>query len=106
MSVMVTLWIQGDPAKLEEFAGQYPDQIRAISEQAKQHGVIAHRFYGSDDGQIMVIDEWPDAESFQGFFEAGAPEIQPLMQDTGVEGEPVVTIWRKLESGDEVGWES
>ena len=52
----------------------------------------------------MVVDEWPDAESFQRFFEADQPNIGPLMQEVGT-GEPEITFWRKLETGDEVGWD-
>ena len=80
--------------------------MRSIADRAEEHGLIAHRFYASDDGQIMVIDEWPDPESFQRFFEAMRSEIEPLMQAIGVTAEPEVTFWRKLESHDEVGWGS
>ena len=45
--------------------------------------MIAHRFYGSDDGQIMVIDEWPDAESFNAFFAASESLIGPMMRSRG-----------------------
>jgi uncharacterized protein with GYD domain len=80
-----------------------PDRIKSISDRAKEHGVIAHRFYGAE-GQIMVVDEWPDAESFHRFFEALAPEIGPMMQQVAT-SEPEITFWRKLETRDEVGWE-
>jgi quinol monooxygenase YgiN len=105
MSVIVTIRMSGDPAKLEEFAAANEDTLRGIVDRAKGHGVIAHRFYGSDDGQIMVIDEWPDAESFQTFFAEAAPEIQPMLQQVGVTSEPEVTFWRKLDTRDDVGWE-
>lgn len=104
MSVIVTLRMQADPKRLEEIAAEDPDRFTSIGEKGKQAGVIAHRFYGSDDGQIMVIDEWPDAQSFQGFFESAASEIQPLMQDSGVQGPPEVTVWNKLDTPDEIGW--
>jgi hypothetical protein len=52
--------------------------LSAIAERAKSYGVIAHRFYGTD-GQIMVVDEWPDAASFQAFFEAEQEAIGPMM---------------------------
>lgn len=105
MSVIVTLWMQGDPKKLEEHAASDPNAIRAIVESAKGHGLIAHRFYGSEDSQIMVIDEWPDAQSFQSFFEETRDRIGPLMQAAGVSSEPQVKFWRKLETHDEYGWE-
>jgi quinol monooxygenase YgiN len=104
MSVIVTLRFNGDPAKMEAQAAAEPDRIRAIVEQAKEHGLIAHRFYGSE-GSILVIDEWPDEQSFHSFFSAAAGEIEPMMGAAGVTSEPEVTFWRKLETGDEVGWD-
>ncbi len=106
MSVIVTLRVDGDPKALEEHAAANPDAIRAISDRAKGHGLIAHRFYGSEDGQIMVIDEWPDPESFQSFFAEAGSEIEPMMRAVGATSEPEVTFWRKLESHDEVGWDA
>ena len=106
MSVIMTLRANGDPAELERRAAGNPDAIRAISDRAKEHGLFAHRFYGSDDGQIMVVDEWPDRESFEKFFAEAGSEIEPLMREVGVTSEPEVTFWRKLESHDEVGWEA
>jgi len=106
MSVIMTLELRGDPKGLEQFANQNRDKMQAVLEAAKQHGLIAHRFYGSDDGQIMVVDEWPDPGSFQQFFEEATPEIQPIMQEVGASSEPRITFWRKLETHDDVGWES
>jgi hypothetical protein len=105
MSVIMTLRLKGDPAALERFAGEDPENMRSIAERAKERGLIAHRFYGSDDGGILVVDEWPDAESFQGFFSEMADQIEPLMREAGAQGEPEITFWRKLETHDEVGWD-
>lgn len=104
MSVLVTLSMKGDGKQLEEYARSNPDGMKEILESAKQHGVIAHRFYGSDDGQLMVVDEWPDAQSFQAFFEENGAKIGPLMQAAGVSTEPHPTFWRKLDTDDEYGW--
>ena len=106
MSVIMTLRASGDPQELERRAAANPAAIRAISDRAKEHGLTAHRFYGSEDGQIMVVDEWPDPESFQRFFAEMRSEIEPLMREVGVTEDPEVTFWRKLESHDEVGWEA
>jgi quinol monooxygenase YgiN len=103
MSVIMTLRVSGDPDKLERLAAASPDVIRGISERAKAAGVIAHRFYGAD-GQIMVVDEWPDPESFRQFFESEQEAIGPMMEQVAT-GEPEITFWRKLETGDDVGWE-
>ena len=105
MSVIMTLLVQGDPKKMEEFAAANKEKIQAVAEKAKEHGVIAHRFYGSD-GQILGIDEWPDPESFQRFFEDQGPEIEPMMHAVGAQGEPSINFWHKLETHDEVGWGS
>lgn len=104
MSVLMTMRAQGDPDELERRAGGNPDRMRSIMERAKGHGLIAHRFYGSDDGQIMVVDVWPDVESFQRFFEESREEIQPLMGEVGVTAEPQIAFWRQLETHDEYGW--
>jgi hypothetical protein len=105
MSVIVTLRMSGDPAKLEQYATDNPDAIRGIAGKGKEAGAIAHRFYGSE-GQIMVVDEWPDADSFNRFFEANAEQIGPLMAAVGVTEQPEITFWRKLETHDEIGWGS
>jgi hypothetical protein len=78
--------------------------MQRVSGLAKSHGLIAHRFYGSDN-QVLVIDEWPDAESFQRFFAEAEPDITPMMQAAAT-GEPEITFWTKLETGDHVGWDA
>jgi hypothetical protein len=103
MSVIMMLRVPGDPEKFEQVASENPDRLRGILERAKEHGVIAHRFYGSD-GHLMVVDEWPDAETFQRFFEEMRPEIEPMLREVA-SGEPEITFWRKLESPDEYGWD-
>ena len=103
MSVLMTFLVKGDPDALEQAAAQDPDGLRAIGDEAKKAGLIAHRFYGSE-GQIMVIDEWPDRESFERFFESQREKIEGMMQAVGVQGEPGINFWRELETNDAVGW--
>lgn len=103
MSVIVTLRASGDSAKLERVAAEQRDVMQDITERAKELGLIAHRFYGSD-GQIMVVDEWPDPESFQRFWEQESPRIGPMMAEVTT-SEPEVTFWQKLNTGDDVGWD-
>ncbi|MBV8942194.1 MAG: hypothetical protein JO240_10705 [Solirubrobacterales bacterium] len=104
MSVIMMLSMNGDAKKLEEHAAGDREGMQAIVASAKQHGLIAHRFYGSDDGQIMVVDEWPDEQSFLSFFEETRERIGPLMQAAGVTSEPQPKFLRKLETHDEYGW--
>ena len=104
MSVIVTMSMKGDARKLEEHAANDPAAMQAVLESGKQRGVIAHRFYGSEDGEIMVVDEWPDEQSFQSFFEENSGRIGPMMEAAGVTSEPQVKFWRTLDTGDEHGW--
>ena len=53
----------------------------------------------------MVVDEWPDPESFQAFFAEQQPQIDPIMQEAGITNDPEVVFWRRLETHDEYGWE-
>jgi quinol monooxygenase YgiN len=103
MSVIMTLRVQGDPRKLEQLANEKREVLQAIAERGKAAGAIAHRFYGAE-GQIMVVDEWPDAESFQRFFASEQEEIGPMMAQVAT-GEPEITFWHKLETHDEFGWD-
>jgi quinol monooxygenase YgiN len=102
MSVIMLQLAKGDPRRLEEYAAQNRELIQEIVAQAKAHGLIAHRFYGSE-GQILIADEWPDEESFVRFAEAAGSQIEPMFQAVGASVERY-TIWRKLETHDEVGW--
>jgi hypothetical protein len=102
MSVIMTLQFDGDPAAAERYAAEHPDEMQEILDHAAQHGLIAHRFYGAD-GKIMVLDEWPDAKSFQEFFAHMGPQIAPMMAAAGISGEPQPVFWRKLETHDDYG---
>ena len=95
---------KGDPKELERRAGENPQRMQEILDKAKEHGLIAHRFYGGQNGEIMVIDEWPDPESFQAFFGEMREQIEPMMREVGATAEPEVTFWQKLETHDDYGW--
>jgi heme-degrading monooxygenase HmoA len=105
MSVIVALRLKGDPAKFEEYAQAHPE-MADIKDDAVKRGVIAHRFYGSVNGdEVIVVDEWPDPESFQQFFAHNEQTIGELMGGAGVTpaGEP--EFWRVLDTPDKHGWE-
>jgi quinol monooxygenase YgiN len=104
MSVIMTLRVSGDPKAAERLAQEDPEKLERIMQSAKSHGLIAHRFYGSE-GKIMVIDEWPDAASFERFFAESEPEIGPMMQEVAT-SEPEIVFWTKLETGDDYGWDA
>jgi hypothetical protein len=104
VSVLMTMVFKGDAAGLEEYAANNEGAMRGIVDHAVEHGLIAHRFYGSDSGQLMVVDEWPDAESFQSFFAHMADQIGPIMDAAGVTEEPNPVFWRELDARDAYGW--
>jgi hypothetical protein len=105
MSVIMTLVVAGDPKRMEQFASDNKDKMQAVLEAAKQHGLIAHRFKASDDGsRVMVIDEWPDRQSFESFFREQQAEIGPMMEAVGVTSEPEPSFWHKMETHDAFGW--
>jgi quinol monooxygenase YgiN len=104
MSVIMTLRARADAAKIEAFAAADPSRMQAIVAKARQHGLIAHRFYATDDGEIMALDEWPDEESFQAFFAETQDEIGPMMAGADTQGEPEISFWRELNTHDQFGW--
>lgn len=99
MSVLMTLRVTGDPKAVEA-----TDQamLDTLVERAKEHGLISHHFFGSDN-EVLVVDEWPDEESFKAFFDS-SPEIGGLMAAAGVTSQPTVEFWRPLDVNDSVGW--
>jgi heme-degrading monooxygenase HmoA len=74
--------------------------MRTIADRAREHGVIRHRFYGSDD-EVLVVDEWPDEKSFEAFYEA-SPDIKTIMDGAGVTSAPKIGFWRPLDGADAI----
>jgi heme-degrading monooxygenase HmoA len=101
VSVLMTLRVKGDGSKLEEMAAGDPDLFRAVAERGAAQGATFHRFYASDD-EVLVVDEWTDAESFHAFFESET-DIPEMMARAGATGEPEVKFWRKLDTKDDIG---
>ena len=98
MSVIMMLRVPGDPDALEQYAQENSEQLKRITEDSRSKGAIHHAFFGAD-GEIVVIDEWPDEESFQSFFD-GQDEIPQIMQAIA-KGEPKVEFLRPLKTGDD-----
>jgi hypothetical protein len=100
VSVMMVLRLDVDPAAFEQVARDQGDNMKAISGRGKAAGAIHHAFYAGD-GQVMVVDEWPDEQTFLAFFEAEGPNIGPLMQAAGVKNEPKPEFYAKVDTGDD-----
>lgn len=98
---MMGLRIAVDPERLLQVIRADPDRLAGIAEQAKQAGAIHHRFYGNTDGgEILVLDEWPDAESFLKFFEETQESIGSMMAEAGMTERPEPRFWRELDTPD------
>jgi hypothetical protein len=101
MSLIMTMQLDGDPVCSERYASEHPDEM-GILEHAVQHGLIAHRFYGSD-GKIMIIDEWPDAQSFQRVLRARAGADRADDGRSRDQQRAAAGVWSKLETRDDYG---
>jgi heme-degrading monooxygenase HmoA len=100
MSVLVILRIKGDPADLERYAGGPGGEVmRRISEAGRGAGAVSHHFAGGDN-EMLVVDEWPDEQSFRDFFN-GQLEIADVMRDGGAQGPPEISIYRVLSTPDQ-----
>jgi heme-degrading monooxygenase HmoA len=100
MSVIMGLRISADRGRFEQALNSDPERLQGIAERAKSYGAIHHRFYASPAGdEVLVVDEWPDPESFQRFFEA-SPDIGAMMGEAGVTSEPHPEFWHELDTPD------
>src|SRR5215467_4490659 len=105
MSVIMMMQVAGDPKAVEQVASDNKEKNQRIIGAAKRHGLIAHRFYGSEDGGTeMVLDEWPGRKSFESFFLEQASEIGPMFEAAGVKAQIEPMFWRELATGDAYGW--
>ena len=99
MSVLVTLTVPADTEAFRAFAADNPDALTAIANRGRELGAIHHRF-GIGDGNVFVVDEWDNAEAFQGFFEDNE-EIAAVMQAAGASGPPQISVYEALETADQ-----
>lgn len=105
MSVIMTLEAAGDPKGLEQYARDNTEKMQRILEAAKRHGLVAHRFYGSDDGSsLLVLDEWPDRQGFESFFQEQESDLRPMFEAAGVTAQITPMFWRELSTHDAYGW--
>ena len=100
MSVMMGLRISVDPKRFEEVVNGNRERLMSVSERAKRHGAMSHAFYASEAGdEVLVVDVWPDSESFQQFF-SSSPEIGEMMGEAGVTSEPQPVFWHDMDTPD------
>ncbi|NMO57391.1 hypothetical protein HH310_40245 [Actinoplanes sp. TBRC 11911] len=99
MSVVMILRVQADANALEQFGKNNADLLTGIADAGRAAGATRHLF-AAGDGEVLVIDEWPDEATFRGFFD-NQPDIPRVMQAAGAKGGPQISIYRKLDMPDE-----
>lgn len=99
MSVIVTIEFPAAAQIVEKVIHDNGDTMTAISKDGRRHGALHHQFVENPDGRAVVIDEWPDEESFRQFF-ATQQDIPRIMAESGVTEAPVVTVHRVLDTPD------
>ncbi|GIE29286.1 hypothetical protein Ait01nite_023310 [Actinoplanes italicus] len=95
MSVILVLRLKGDPEALERFANANPELMDGLAAAGRELGGVRHTF-AAGDGEILVVDEWPDEASFQRFFDS-QPDVHRIMEAAGAQGPPEITFYRKIE---------
>ena len=95
MSVIVIVrCVVTDLGKAQEWVDAHPDVPEEITAYGKSLGQIGHRII-TDGKDLVVIDEWPDADAFNTFF-AGAARMGEFLSGAGIVGEPEVQIFEAL----------
>ena len=98
MSVIVIGRFKADPDRLEQAFLTHKQTLIDVSVDGKSQGAIHHQF-GAGDGEVIIVDEWPDEASFQAFF-AGQQDIAKIMAEVGVSAPPSFEIYRQMDSPD------
>ncbi|MFI5607576.1 hypothetical protein [Amycolatopsis sp. NPDC051903] len=101
MPTLMLLRVAGNGAQLEKATAADPRNTQSIIATAKAHGLITHQFWATDT-ELLVVDTWPDEQSFHDFFAEAGERIAAVMAAASVTTEPEVTFYRKLDVGDEV----
>jgi hypothetical protein len=97
MSVVVIVrFPSGAPGKAVEWARAHSDIPEEITAHAKTLGQIGHRILVGDK-ELVVIDEWPDEESFNTFF-SGAPRMDEFLSGAGLSAGPVVSVLQAVDA--------
>lgn len=101
MSVMMGLRVDADPARVEEALNSDPERLKRIAQRARDAGCIHHRFFANEaGGEVLIVDEWPDAESFLRFFEESTADVGPMLAEAGVTKRPTPVFWREMDTPD------
>jgi hypothetical protein len=93
--IVIARFAVTDLGKAQEWADAHPEVPEDITAYGKSLGQIGHRMV-TDGKDLVVIDEWPDADAFNTFF-AGAARMEEFLSGAGIVGEPEVQIFEALD---------
>jgi hypothetical protein len=101
VSIILTMEFPGVQVdKWKEAAQQQAERFKRIAEDGRSQGAIHHLCAATDDGTIVVVDEWDNNESWQRFF-ANQEEIKSFMSEFFPDaGQPIVRSYRVLDTPD------
>ena len=94
--VVIARFPTNDPVKALEWAQAHPDIPDEITTYGKTLGQIGHRILLGEK-ELVVIDEWPNEESFHTFF-SEAPRMHEFLSGAGLSSDPVVSILQAVEA--------
>ena len=92
--VVIARFPSDDPGKAVEWARAHSDVPEEITAHGKTLGQIGHRILLGEK-ELVVIDEWPNEESFHRFF-SGAPRMQEFLSGAGLSSDPVTSVLQAL----------
>jgi heme-degrading monooxygenase HmoA len=99
MSVLITIKFAVSGETMQKVAVDNAALMTTIIDDGRRHGTIHHQFVQDPDGSAVVVDEWPDEDSFHRFFDA-QQDIRTIMEQAGVTEPPEVRIYPVLDTPD------
>jgi hypothetical protein len=93
--IVIARFAVSDIGKAAEWAKANAEVPEDITAYGKSLGQIGHRIV-TDGKDLVVIDEWPDADTFNEFF-AGATRMEEFLSGAGIVGAPEVTMFDALD---------
>ncbi len=94
--VVIARFPSDDPGKALEWVRAHSDIPEEITAHGKTLGQIGHRILLAEK-ELVVIDEWPDEESFQTFF-SGAPRMQEFLSGAGLSSDPAISVFQTVDA--------
>jgi quinol monooxygenase YgiN len=97
MAVCIIVRLKVDPIRMKKLPSDRAEELRSVGAEAQGAGAV-HHFFAAGDSEVLIVDEWDSAASFEKFFDN--PTIAGFMAETGVEGPPEVSVYELLDSPD------